>query len=105
MVMLLNDFVFDTYIMHGLALVDFYADWCSPCKAFEPIYDEVSTEIGSKVKFLKLNVDDGYESASKYRIMSVPTIIAFKNGVEVARHTGSMDKEKLREFVAALIAT
>ena len=61
-------------------LVDFYADWCGPCKMVAPTMEKLSEEYGGKVKFIKINVDDNQELSSKYDIMSIPTAMLFKNG-------------------------
>ena len=61
-------------------LVDFYADWCGPCKMVAPTMEKLSEEYGGKVKFVKINVDENQELSSKYDIMSIPTAMLFKNG-------------------------
>ncbi len=65
-------------------IVDFYAEWCGPCKMMSPIIDEIAEELGDKVKVGKVNSDDNFELAEKYGIMSIPTILIIKNG-EVAK--------------------
>lgn len=78
-------------------LVDFYADWCGPCKMMAPIIEEVGKQIQGKVG--KVNVDKNQDLAMKYNIMSIPTIIIFKEGKEVKRFVGLRDKnELLNEF-------
>jgi len=62
------------------AVVDFYADWCGPCRMVSPIIEKLSTEYSGKVKFVKVNTDDNPDIAMKYGIMSIPTIMVFKNG-------------------------
>lgn len=79
------------------AVVDFYANWCGPCKMFAPIFEEVSNE--ENINFVKLDVDKSGDVARKYGVMSIPTIILFKDGKEAKRHTGFMSKEKFREFL------
>ena len=66
-------------------LVDFYADWCGPCKMMSPIVDEIAEE-ESEIKVCNINIDQAMEIAQKYRVMSIPTFIAFKNGEEAGRH-------------------
>ena len=63
-----------------VVLVDFYADWCGPCKMMSPIIDEISGEVDDRVKVCKLNVDEATDMASEYGVMSIPTLIVFKNG-------------------------
>lgn len=80
-------------------LVDFYADWCGPCKMMAPIIEEVGKQIQGKGKVGKVNVDKNQDLAMKYNIMSIPTIIIFKEGKEVKRFVGLRDKnELLNEF-------
>lgn len=79
------------------AVVDFYATWCGPCKMFGPIFEETSNN--SKITFIKLDVDKSSDIAREYGVMSIPTIILFKDGKEVKRHTGFMSKEDFIEFL------
>ena len=74
-----------------LVLVDFYADWCWPCKMQSPILREVSVEIGSKARIIKIDVDKNQTVADKFKIRGVPTFILFKNGQIVWRQSGGMD--------------
>lgn len=76
-------------------LVDFYADWCGPCKMMAPIVEKVAEELEGKAKVGKVNVDQNQDLAIKYNIMSIPTIIIFKNGEESRRIVGVRDKEEL----------
>lgn len=76
-------------------LLDFYADWCGPCKIMEPIMDELEKEMGAKVKITKIDVDQKQEDASKYGVMSIPTYIILKDGKEVDRFIGATSKENV----------
>jgi len=76
-------------------LVDFYADWCGPCKMLGPVLEQVSDEI----KVIKVNVDNNQELARTYGVMSIPCIILFENGNEVKRNIGFIPEPKLREFI------
>lgn len=76
-------------------LVDFWAVWCGPCRMIAPIVDELAQEYAGKVKVAKLNVDEHPEIPADYGIMSIPTLILFKNGEVVARAVGYQSKEKL----------
>jgi thioredoxin 1 len=76
----------------GAVMVDFYAEWCGPCKLTEPIIEEISKEMGN-VKFVKINVDNNPELASGYSVFSIPTFIIFKDGVAVNQFVGAMGKE------------
>ena len=79
------------------AVVDFYATWCGPCKMFGPIFEEVSKE--KDVNFVKLDVDNFSDIAREYGVMSIPTIIVFRDGKEVKRFTGFMSKEEFLGFL------
>jgi thioredoxin 1 len=83
----------------GTAIVDFYADWCNPCKMMAPIFEEAAKEAGDRAKFGKLNVDEARETAMKYGVMSIPTIIVFKDGEVVNQIAGVQSKEALLEFI------
>ena len=76
-------------------LVDFYADWCGPCKMMSPVLDELSAEKSGQIAVYKLNVDDNPDIAREYRVMSIPTMILFKNGQAAATVTGAMSKNDL----------
>ena len=76
-------------------LVDFFADWCGPCKMMAPIVEELATELDGKAKVGKINVDENSDIAVEYNVMSIPTLIVFKNGKEEKRLVGVRDKEEL----------
>ena len=78
----------------GIALVDFYADWCGPCKMLSPIIDEIAEE-RTDITVGKVNVDENNSLAAKYNVMSIPTMIIFKNGKEQARVVGVRPKEDI----------
>jgi len=80
-------------------VVDFWAEWCGPCRMVGPILDEVSGELGEKVKIVKLNVDENPETASKYGIMSIPTLLLFKDGKIASRQVGAAPKAKLVQWI------
>ncbi len=75
-------------------IIDFYADWCGPCKMMSPIIDEIAEE-NNNIKVGKLNVDEAGDLAAKYNVMSIPTIIIFKNGIENKRFVGVTSKENI----------
>lgn len=79
-------------------LVDFWAEWCGPCKVLGPILEEVSKEIGEQVEIVKLNVDDSRELTAKYGIRGIPTMIMFKNGQSVSTLVGSQPKNEVLKF-------
>ena len=79
-------------------LVDFWASWCAPCKMLSPVVDEIAEE-HSEFKVCKLNVDDQQDIALKYKVMSIPTLIVFKNGAEVKRSVGVIPKEEILALI------
>ena len=79
-------------------LIDFYADWCGPCKAYSPIVEAVASE-NEDIKVVKVNVDDAQDLAIKYQVMSIPTTVVIKNGQEANRAVGMMSKSDLIEMV------
>lgn len=80
-----------------MVLIDFYADWCGPCRMMSPIIDEITEELKESVKVGKINVDENQELAIKYDVMSIPTIIIFKNGMPVKTFLGVTDKNEILE--------
>lgn len=76
-------------------IVDFFAEWCGPCKMMGPIFEEVGAKYEGKVKFVKLNVDEAREAAMKYGVMSIPTLITFKKGEIVETLVGLQDEDSL----------
>ena len=84
-----------------LVIVDFWATWCGPCRMLSPLLDEVEEEMADRITVVKVNVDDADEIAMRYRIMSIPTLIFFKNGQMVDRTVGAMPKSMLVDKINA----
>ncbi|QRG09126.1 thioredoxin [Xanthobacter dioxanivorans] len=84
-------------------IVDFWAEWCGPCRMVGPILEEVSGEMGEKVRIVKLNVDENPQTASKYGIMSIPTLLLFKDGKIASRQVGAAPKAKLVQWINGAI--
>lgn len=85
----------------GLVLVDFWAEWCGPCKMIAPVLEQIATELGSKIKIVKMNVDNNPQSPNQYGVRSIPNLILFKKGVVIGNMVGAMPKSKLLEFINA----
>lgn len=84
----------------GTVLVDFWAPWCGPCKMIAPVLEDLDKEVGDKLKIAKVNVDDNPESASRFGVMSIPTLIVFKNGEPVDKIVGFQSKDALKNVVS-----
>ncbi len=80
-------------------LVDFWAEWCGPCKMIGPALEEISDELGDKVNIVKLNIDDDPDSPSKYGVRGIPTMILFKDGAPVATKVGAAPKSQLKSWL------
>lgn len=84
-----------------ITLIDYYADWCGPCKAMKPIFAELEEEYKGKVEFKKVDVDAERDEAEKNGIMNIPTFVILKNGVEVSRKSGAMPKQVLKDWISS----
>ena len=99
MVALLHDNNVEKYLKesdHKPLIIDAYAEWCAPCQQMAPIFDEIAKEMAEKYTFLKLDVDENQELASRFKIRSVPTIVFVKNGAIKAAKVGFMNKNTLK---------
>lgn len=90
---------FDSITSSGLVIVDFWAEWCGPCRMQAPILDHLEEEIGSKVKVCKLNVDDHPDIAQRFGVFSIPTIIAFRDGDQIGKAVGVQSREQLISMI------
>jgi len=97
----ISDSTFDSDVLKATkpVLVDFWAEWCGPCRALTPVLEEVAAELGEKVVVAKVNIDENPETPSKYGVMSIPTLIIFKNGQVVATKMGLLSKSQLSAFI------
>lgn len=100
-VVILNDDNFDMEVNESdkPVLVDYWAEWCGPCKMVGPIVEEIASEYSDELKVCKLDVDDNQESAAKQNVMSIPTLLIFKDGEVIAQQIGALSKSQLTEFV------
>lgn len=100
-----SDKTFDAEVMNSATpvLLDFTATWCGPCKAIAPLLDQVATAQGDKLKVMKLDIDDNPNTAQRFGVMSIPTLLIFKGGKVVAKQVGSLNRAGLDKFVAGVI--
>jgi thioredoxin 1 len=98
-----SDATFDNEVLKATepVVVDFWAEWCGPCRQIAPALEEIAGSMNGKVKIVKLNVDENPQTAAKYGIMSIPTLMLFKNGELTSRQIGAQHKEKLAQWITA----
>lgn len=96
-----SDDTFDSDVLQSAepVLVDFWAEWCGPCKMIAPILEEISQDYGDRLKIAKLNIDDNPDTPPKYNIRGIPTLILFKNGGVEATKVGALSKSQLAAFL------
>lgn len=87
-----------------LVMVDFWAVWCGPCQMVAPVVEELATEYAGKLKVMKLNTDEAPEVAGRYQIMSIPTILFFKNGQPVEKLVGARPKPQFKQIIDSLLS-
>ncbi len=90
---------FDEAVKQGVTLVDFYADWCGPCRMIAPHLESLSKELQGQASIVKLDVDHAQRIASTYQVTSIPTLILFREGQEMGRLVGVRDAKTLKEFI------
>lgn len=95
----LNDANFESEIASGVTLVDFFADWCGPCRMIAPIIEELSVELEGKASIAKLDIESAQAVTSKFGVTSIPTIVVFKDGQEFARAVGVKGKDELKGMI------
>ena len=100
-----TDSSFEAEVMNSSepVVVDFWAEWCGPCRTIAPALDEIASDLQGKVKIARLNVDENPEVTGKYRIHSIPTLMMFKNGKSVASKVGAETKSELSHWIAAAV--
>ena len=95
----ISDAEFGAATASGAVLVDFWAPWCGPCKAIAPLLDDLAGEYGGELKIVKINIDDHKETAAQFGVMSIPTLLLFKDGNMVAQKVGGAAKAALKAFI------
>jgi thioredoxin 1 len=100
-----TDATFDKDVINagGPVVVDFWAEWCGPCRMIGPALEEISKSLDGKVKIVKLNVDENPGTAAKYGIMSIPTLMLFKDGQLASRQVGAAPKQKLEQWITGAV--
>ncbi len=98
-ILLLEEATFDKEIKNGVVLVDFYADWCGPCRMMTPVLEKVAKDVKGKAVIGKLDIDKAQKIASEFQVTSIPTLILYKNGKEVGRLVGLRDANAVKDFI------
>jgi len=100
-----SDTTFESEVLKATepVVVDFWAEWCGPCRMIAPALEEISGSLGDKVKIVKLNVDENPQTAAKYGIQSIPTLMIFKGGQMSSRQIGAAPKQKLEQWITAAV--
>ena len=99
-----TDFEAEVLKANGPVVVDFWAEWCGPCRMIAPALDEIAGAMGDKVKIVKLNVDESQNLAIKYGITTIPTLLIFKNGAPAARRVGGAPRQQLEQWITSSTA-
>ena len=100
-----SDTTFESEVLKATSpvVVDFWAEWCGPCRQIAPALEEIAGSLGGKVKIVKLNVDENPQTAAKYGIQSIPTLMIFKDGQMASRQIGAAPKQKLEQWITTAV--
>lgn len=98
----LNDENYKAVLEKGVTLVDFYADWCGPCRAIAPVIEELANELKGQVSIAKLDIDKAQNATAEFQVTSIPTLILFKDGQEKKRIVGLKDKASLKKLIESV---
>jgi len=100
-----SDSTFELEVLKATSpvVVDFWAEWCGPCRMIAPALEEIAGSLGEKVKIVKLNVDENPQTAAKYGIQSIPTLLIFKDGQMASRQIGAAPKQKLEQWITTAV--
>ena len=103
----INDSSFDKEVLksNNLTLVDFWAEWCGPCKMIGPALKEISEEMKGDVRITKLNIDENPATPQKYGVRGIPTLLLFRNGEVIAEKVGALPKAQLQEWISSNISS
>lgn len=102
----ITDAEFDGAVLQSSepVLVDFWAEWCGPCRMLSPVLDELSSELAGRVTIAKVNIDENPDAPTKYNVRAIPTLILFKDGKPVATKSGALPKGQLKEWIESSVA-
>ncbi|MFN7038965.1 MAG: thioredoxin [Alphaproteobacteria bacterium] len=105
MVISITDSEFESKVLQSSVpvLVDFWAEWCGPCRQLAPTLDEISNEMGEKIQVAKVNIDENPNTPSKFGVRGIPTLILFKDGKQVAVKVGALPKSALMEWIKSFV--
>lgn len=98
-----TDGEFDNQVKNGVSLVDFHASWCGPCRTLAPVLEQVAKDMSGKAVIGKIDIDSEQQTATRFQITSVPTMILFKNGKEVSRLVGLRDANAVKKFIESAL--
>ncbi len=100
--LIVSDDTFDVEVLNSEVpvVVDFWAEWCGPCKQIAPALEEIAKELGGKVKIAKINIDENQSTPSRYNVRAIPTLMIFKNGQLAATHTGAQPKGRIASWIS-----